>query len=91
MSKDELPRVQTPVEPEPDVPTVPRGSGAPITEDAELQDERAVTEDTPTVDHTESAREADQGHSPFGGLKPDRPNRSTLDNSPTEGATNTRY
>ena len=91
MSKDELPQVQTPAEPEPDVPTVPRGSGAPITEDAELQDKHVASEDTLTVEHTETAREAEQGYSPFGGLKPDRPDRSTLDNSPTEGATNTRY
>ena len=91
MSKDDLPRVPTPTEPQADVPTVPRGSGAPITEDAELQSEHVAPEGALTVDHTETAREVEQGYSPFGGLEPDRPNRSTLDDSPTEGATNTRY
>ena len=91
MSKDDLPQVRAPIEPEADVPTVPRGGGAPITEDAELQAEHVAPEGELTVDHTETAREVEQGYSPFGGLKPDRPDRSTLDNSPTEGASNTRY
>lgn len=91
MSDDDLPRVHAPIEPAADVPTVPRGGGAPITEDAELQDEYVAPEGELTVEHTETAREVEKGYSPFGGLAPDRPNRSTLDNSPTEGATNTRY
>ena len=91
MSDDDLPRVHAPIEPQADVPTVPRGGGAPITEDAELQAEHVAPEGELTVDHTETAREVEEGYSPFGGLDPDRTDRSTLDNSPTEGATNTRY
>jgi hypothetical protein len=89
MSKDDLPRVQAPVEPEADVPTVPRGGGAPITEDAELQAEHVAPEGELTVDHTETAREVEQGYSPFGGVKPERPDRSTRDTSSTEGTANT--
>ena len=72
------------------MPTVPRGSGAPITEDAELQAEHVAPEGELTVDHTEEAREAEEGFSPFGGLAPDRPDRSTPDTPPTKGTTNTR-
>jgi hypothetical protein len=90
MSKDDLPRVQAPVEPEADVPTVPRGGGAPITEDAELQAEHVAPEGELTVDHTETAREVEQGYSPFGGVKPERPERSTRDTSPMEGTANAR-
>jgi len=56
-----------------------------------LQAEHVAPEGELTVDHTEIAREVEEGLSPFGGLEPDRPDRATLDNSPTEGATNTRY
>ena len=91
MSEDDPRRVQAPTEQQADVPTVPRGGGAPITEDTELQAEHVAPEDELTVKHTEEAREVEEGYSPFGGLEPDRPNRPTLDNSPTEGATNTRY
>ena len=44
-----------------------------------------------TVDHTAAARAAEHGLSPYGGLAPDRPNRSTLDNSPDDGVVDNNY
>jgi len=91
MSEDNLPRVHAPTPPEPDVDTVPRGSGAPIGDDTDLQHEHVAPEGELTVHHTDAARAAEEGLSPYGGLAPDRPNRSTLDNSPTEGVEDNRY
>ena len=91
MNDDTLPRVHAPTPPQADVPTVPRGGGAPIGEDAELQNAHIAPEGDLTVHQTKGARDAEEGYSPFGGLDPDRPNRSTLDNSPTEGMEDNRY
>jgi len=90
MSDDDLPRVHAPPPPTPDVDTVARGGGAPIGDDAELQSEHAVPEGELTVHHTRTARAVEQGLSPYGGLEPDRPDRSTLDNSPIEGVEDNR-
>jgi len=88
-----LPRVRAP-ETAADVPTVPRGGGAAIGEDEELQDAHVVPEDEVRVTHTETARATEEGQSPYapyGGLAPDRPDRSTLDNSPIGDAHDTNY
>ena len=91
MSNDDLPRVHAPSPAEADVPTVPRGGGAPIGEDEELQEMHVAPEGELTVHQTEAARRAEQGYSPYGGLDPNRPNRSTLDNSPTDGMQDNKY
>lgn len=91
MSDDNLPRVHAPIPQTPDVPTVPRGSGEAIGEDAELQSEHIAPEGALTVDHTAAARATEEGLSPYGGLAPDRPNRSTLDNSPDDGVVDNNY
>ena len=91
MSEDNLPRVHAPTPETPDVPTVPRGSGAPIGDDAVLQSEHVAPEGELTVDHTAAARAVEHGLSPYGGLAPDRPNRSTLDNSPDDGVVDNNY
>jgi hypothetical protein len=56
MSDDDLPRVHAPVPPAPDVPTVARGGGAPITEDTALQQEHVAPEGQLVVRHTATAR-----------------------------------
>lgn len=84
MSQDDLPRVHEPGPEMPDVPTVPRGGGAPITGD-ELQHDNDTPEGKLRVGHTDTARAVEHGMSPYapdGGLAPDRPDRATLDNSP---------
>lgn len=91
MSKDDLPRVHAPSPVFPDVDTVARGGGAPIGDDTELQQEHVAPEGELTVTHTEAARAAEQGLSPYDGLDPDRPNRATLDNSPQDGVVNNKY
>lgn len=87
---DDMPRVEAPDVPAPDVGTVPRGGGAPITDD-DLQHDNDTPEGTLRVTHTEAARAAERGESPYGGLAPDRPNRSTLDNSVGEGVVDDHY
>lgn len=105
MSDDNIPRVHAPDMSPGDVPTVPRGGGQPITDDAALQHDNPVPEGRLTVTHTEAARLAEQGGSPYphvesdhphagmgdSGLAPDRPNRSTLDDSVGEGVVDNRY
>ena len=91
MSEDKLPRVHAPTPVTPDVDTVARGSGAPIGDDTDLQSEHIAPEGELTVRHTTTARAVEQGLSPYGGLEPDRPNRSTLDNSPKEGVEDNKY
>ena len=78
---DTLPRVHAPTPSFPDVDTVPRGGGAPIGDDHDLQDEHIAPEGELRVSQTKAARAAEEGLSPYGGLEPDRPNRATLDNS----------
>ncbi len=88
-----LPRVHAPQEAS-DVPTVPRGGGAAMGEDEELQDLRVAPEGEVSVTHSEAARAVEEGQSPyapFGGLAPDRPDRPTLDNSPIGDAHDTSY
>ena len=93
MSDDELPRVHAPVEPATDVPTVARGGGAAIGGDDDFEHMHVAPEGGLTVHHTESARAAEEGFSPYPktGLAPDRPDRSTLDNSPMDGVVDNTY
>lgn len=91
MSDDNLPRVHAPSPSYPDVDTVARGGGAPIGDDADLQGEHVAPEGELTVTHTEAARAAEQGLSPYGGLAPDRPHRATLDNSPDNGVVDNKF
>ena len=88
--RDDLPRVQAPDQFAPDAATVPRGGGAPITDD-ELQLDNDTPEGKLTVTHTEAARAVERGESPYGGLAPDRPDRATLDNSVGEGVVDNKY
>jgi len=107
MSDDNITRVHAPNRSLDDVPTVPRGSGQPITDDAELQHDNDTPEGELTVTHTETARAAAEGVSPYphtnrpanspsagmgdSGLAPDRPNRATLDDSVGEGVVDNKY
>ncbi len=91
MNNDDLPRVHAPNAPEPDAPTVPRGGGAPIVGDADIQHDNDTPEGDLTVTHTDAARAVAEGRSPYGGLEPDRPNRSTLDNSSGEGVVDSSF
>jgi len=95
---DNIPRVHAPEISPADVPTVPRGGGQPITDDAAIQHDNDVPEGQLTVTHTETARAVEAGQSPYphagmgdSGLAPDRPNRSTLDDSVGEGVVDDRY
>ncbi len=106
MSGDNITRVHAPNTSQDDVPTVPRGGGQPITDDAVLQHDNDTPEGELTVTHTETARAAEEGRSPYphtsapdspsagmgdSGLAPDRPNRSTLDDSVGEGVVDNQY
>ncbi len=98
MSDDKMTRVHAPEMSPGDVPTVPRGGGQPITDDAVLQHDNEASEGRLTVTHTDTARAVEEGGSPYphtgmgdSGLDPDRPNRSTLDDSVGEGVVDNRY
>jgi len=103
-SDDQIVRVHALEAPLDDVPTVPRGGGQPITDDAAIQHDNSTPEGRLTVTHTETARAAAEGQSPYphtsgspdagmgdSGLAPDRPNRPTLDDSLGEGVVDNRY
>lgn len=107
MSDDNITRVHAPEAPSADVPTVPRGGGQPITDDAVLQHDNDTPEGELIVTHTKTARAAEEGVSPYphtsgspgsssagmgdSGLAPDRPNRATLDDSVGEGVVDNQY
>ncbi len=97
-SNDEIVRVHAPEVSLDDVPTVPRGGGQPITDDAALQHDNDAPEGRLTVTRTDEARAVEEGASPYphvgmgdSGLAPDRPNRSTLDDSVGEGVVDNRF
>ena len=107
MSNDNITRVHAPEVSSDDVPTVPRGGGQPITDDATLQHDNDTPEGELTVTHTKTARATEEGVSPYphttnsanapsagmgdAGLAPDRPNRATLDDSVGEGVVDNQY
>ena len=95
---DKMTRVHAPEVSLDDVPTVPRGGGQPISDDAAIQHDNATPEGRLTVTHSNTARAVEEGESPYphtgmgdSGLAPDRPNRSTLDDSVGEGVVDNRF
>ena len=78
MSDDTVPRVTAPAPEAPDNATVPRGGGAPITDDEILQQEHVVPEGELTVSHSRAAREAEAGVSPYPSSDPERNDHATL-------------